>query len=30
MLYYDIQYLYSIVLCNLAAMLALCELGTQR
>ena len=30
MLYYDIQYLHSTVLYNLAAMLALCELGTQR
>ena len=27
---HDIQYLHSTVLCNLAAMLALCELGTQR
>ena len=30
MLYYDIQYLHLIILCNFAAMLALCELGTQR
>ena len=30
MLYYDIQYFHSTILCNLAAMLALCELGTQR
>ena len=30
LLYSDIQYLHSTVLCNFAAMLALCELGTQR
>ena len=29
MLYHNIQYLHSTILCNLAAMLALCELGTQ-
>ena len=29
LLYYDVQYVHSTVLCNRAAMLALRELGTQ-